>query len=235
MRLREFISEAKLTLFPGTVPFDQIKGTQVIEPEVAKVLTPLGTEIYPIGSSANPKPNKTSNDYDVQIDQAAVEQYFNVSGAAAAKKALEKYLQAKGYDTRVTGITVHYELPVAGAKYQVDVEVVPDAANIHQLHRHNIPDKSPYKGVNKQQLLSKLAKDKGLLYAAWNGLFQRTPENKRGDFITNNIDQIAAAVLGKGATGQDLGSVESILAKVPNAQAVLTQMKTDPNWQEQPV
>jgi hypothetical protein len=78
MRLYEILTEAKLTLFPGTVPFDQIKGTQIIGTEVAKVLTPLGTEIYPIGSSANPKPNKTSNDYDVQIDQAAVEQYFNV-------------------------------------------------------------------------------------------------------------------------------------------------------------
>jgi hypothetical protein len=232
MRLYEILTEAKLTLFPGTVPFDQIKGTQIIGTEVAKVLEPLGTQVYPIGSSARPKPNKTSNDYDVQIDQVAVEKYFNVSGAAAAKKALEKYLQSKGYDTRVTGITVHYELPIGGAKYQVDVEVVPDAANIHQLHRHDIPDNSPYKGVNKQQLLSKLAKDKGLLYAAWSGLFQRTPENKRGDFITNNVDQIAAAILGTGATARDLGSVESILAKVPDADAVLAQMKTDPNWQE---
>jgi hypothetical protein len=112
------------------------------------------------------------------------------------------------------------------------VEVVPDAANIHQLHRHDIPANSPYKGVNKQQLLSKLAKDKGLLYAAWNGLFQRTPENKRGDFMTNDINQIATAILGPGATGRDLGSVESILAKVPDAPAVLAHMKTDPNWQE---
>lgn len=235
MRFREFITEAKLSLFPGTVPFDQVAGTTAIKPVVDQLLAPLKTPVYAIGSSAKPKPGKTSNDYDVQIDDAAVAQYFGVQPGAAAKVALEQYLQSLGFETKKTGITVHFALPVNGKKHQVDVEVVPNAAQVHQLHLHDIPDRSPYKGVNKQQLLSKLAKDKGLLYAAWQGLFQRTPENKRGDFITNDINQIAQAILGKGATGKDLGSVESILARLPDAEAVLAQMKADPNWQEQPV
>ena len=72
MRFREIITEAKNTIFADTTPFDQVSVTPLMKAAVDKILAPLGTEIYPIGSSANPKPGKESGDYDVQVDETDI-------------------------------------------------------------------------------------------------------------------------------------------------------------------
>jgi len=232
MRFREIITEAKNTIFADTTPFDQVKTTPVIAQAVQKILAPLDTKIYAIGSSANPRPGRESGDYDVQIYEKAVADYFHVKDGKSARQALEDFIKKQGLETRKTGITVHVRIPTKSGAYQADIEVVADAANIHQLHLHNIPADSPYKGVNKQQLLSKLAKDRMMLYSAWQGLFHRDAAGKKADFITNDPDQIAKNLLSPTASAADLGSVESILGRLPNANEVMAQMKTDPNWQE---
>ena len=232
MRFREIITEAKNTIFADTTPFDQVSVTPVMKAAVDNILAPLGTEIYPIGSSANPKPGKESGDYDVQVDETDIAKFFKVKDGKAARQALDDYIQKQGFEVKKTGITVHVRIPLKTGNHQADIEVVADAANIHQLHLHNIPADSPYKGVNKQQLLSKLAKDRMMLYSAWQGLFHRDAAGKKADFITNQPDQIAKEILGPTASAADLGSVESILGRLPNANEVMAQMKTDPNWQE---
>jgi hypothetical protein len=232
MRYREIITEAKNTIFADTKPFDQVSVTPLMKAAVDKILAPLGTEVYAIGSSANPKPGKESGDFDVQVDEAAVAKFFKVKDGKAARQALDDYIQKQGFEVKKTGITVHVRIPLKTGNHQADIEVVADAANIHQLHRHDIPPNSPFKGVNKQQLLSKLAKDRMLMYSAWQGLFHRDASGNKGDFITNQPDQIAKEILGANATGRDLGSVESILKHIPNPDALLNQMRLDPNWQE---
>jgi hypothetical protein len=217
-------------MFPDTHHFDQITGVSVIKPRLTQLLHMLQTPIYEIGSTATPKPGRTSHDYDVQVDQAAVEKYFNVQGGPAAKKALEKYLQAQGFATRITGITVHFALPVDQKCYQVDVEVVADAEHIHKLHVHDIPDNSIYKGVNKTQLLCRLARNNQMLYSPWQGLFHRDQNDKKADYITNDIDQIAKLLIAPDATAADMTCAEAILAKVSDPDALLAQMQTDPNW-----
>ena len=232
MRYREIITEAKLTLFPGAVPFDQVSVTPVMQKAVEKILAPLKLKIYPIGSSASPRPGRQSGDYDVQIDEKQLAQSLGATDGKSARQALDDFIQKQGFAVKKTGITVHVAIPLKSGLHQADIEVVADAENIHQLHRHVIPDNSPFKGVNKQQLLSKLAKDRMMMYSAWQGLFHRDAAGKKADFITNNPDQIAGLLLGDGSTGKDLASVESILKKLPDADNVLQHMRSDPNWQE---
>ena len=232
MRYTEFITEAKNTIFADTKPFDQVSVTPLMKAAVDKILAPLGVEVYAIGSSANPKPGKESGDFDVQVDEADVAKFFKVKDGKAARQALDDYIQKQGFEVKKTGITVHVRIPLKTGNHQADIEVVADAANIHQLHRHDIPPNSPFKGVNKQQLLSKLAKDRMLMYSAWQGLFHRDAAGKKGDFITNQPDQIAKEILGPNASARDLGSVESILKHIPNPEALLNQLRLDPNWQE---
>jgi len=81
-------------------------------------------------------------------------------------------------------------------------------------------------------MLAILAKQKGFMWSAWQGLFRRTPEGKKGDFLSDDLDQIAVLLFGKGATAKNLGSVEAILRSLPaeQAQALLAKAEDDPNW-----
>ena len=72
------------------------------------------------------------------------------------------------------------------------------------------------------------------MWSAWQGLFSRNFEGKKGDLLSDDLDEIAERLLGKGHTSEDLGSVESILQALPRdeAQALLDRAKQDPNWKE---
>jgi hypothetical protein len=82
-----------------------------------------------------------------------------------------------------------------------------------------------------------LAKQKGYMWSAWQGLFSRTPEGKKGDLVADELDGVAQLLLGNGHSAKDLGSVESILNALPKDQAdtLLAKAKEDPNWKEVPV
>jgi hypothetical protein len=99
---------------------------------------------------------------------------------------------------------------------------------------HKIPEGSPFKGVSKQLLIGCIAKDNGFLYAAWEGLFIRNAENKKGEIYATNWDDIAQILLGPTATGDDLASVEAILAKLTpeEAKSYLERCRLDKNWYE---
>lgn len=216
-------------VFQGTSDFDHKYVDEILN-TVNKALAGTGIEAIPVGSAATPKPGKRSGDMDVIVDQGAVLNYFDVRDAKVGRKMLNDFIADKGLDTAQSGINVHVRVPVGPESHQVDIMVVDNASTVAQFHTHNIPDNSPYKGKHKQLLMAMLAKDKGMMWSAWQGLFSRNEAGKKGEFVSDNLDEIAKALLDDSATAKDLGSVESILAKVPNSEELLQRAEQDPNW-----
>lgn len=221
-------------VFANAEPFDH-KDIPAILKTINSALQGTGITVIPVGSAASPKPGKKSGDMDVLADETAVMSFFKAKDGKTARKALNDYIHSKGLDTAQTGINVHVNVPVGGQHHQVDIMVTPNAQQVAKFHTHNIPQGSPYKGVNKQLLMAFLAKDKGYMWSAWQGLFARDANGKKADFVTDDLDKIAGILTGK-ADASVLGSVESILAALPKDQAaeLLARGKADPNWKEVP-
>jgi hypothetical protein len=232
MRYKEFaILLEGGKMFSQATEFDQSIVQQVLQ-VVNNNLATLNIQVIPVGSGANPTPGKISGDFDVMADEQQVADAFGAKDAKSARKALKDYLENAGFATAQSGVNVHILVPMGGTNVQTDIMVVPNAGAVSRFHQHDLPAASPYKGVNKQILISKIAKDRKMMWSPWQGLFKRDDAGKKADFITNDIDKVAEKLLGKGANAQDLGSVESILRKLPNSEEVLAQLRTDPNWQE---
>ena len=220
-------------VFANATAFDH-KDVPAILKTVNSALRGTGIEVIPVGSAATPVPGKQSGDMDVLADEATVMHYFKAKDAKTARKALNDYIKSKGLDTAQTGINVHVNVPVGQEHHQVDIMVTANANQIAKFHTHNIPQGSPYKGVNKQLLMAFLAKDKGYMWSAWQGLFAREPSTgKKADFVTDDLAKIAEILTGK-SDPSVLGSVESILSALPQQQAaeLLARGKADPNWKE---
>jgi hypothetical protein len=83
-------------------------------------------------------------------------------------------------------------------------------------------------------MLAILAKQKGYMWSAWQGLFSRTPEGKKGEFVTDDLNEIARVLLGNIASAANLSSVENIMRAMPDDQAaaLLDRARQDPNWKE---
>ena len=210
------------------------KDVPAIANTVNNALKGTGIAVIPVGSAATPTPGKRSGDMDVIVDQDAVLNFFKAKDAKTARKALNDFIAKQGLQTAQTGINVHVRVPLNGEYHQVDIMVTPNATNVAKFHTHAIPAGSPYKGVNKQLMLAILAKSRNLMWSAWQGLFTRDANGKKADFVTDDLNKIAKLVIGSGATAKDLGSVESIMAALPEqeAQALLAKAKEDPNWKE---
>jgi hypothetical protein len=212
-----------------TADFDHESIDEILK-TVNKSLEGTGIEAIPVGSAATPTPGKRSGDLDVIVDAGAVADYFDVRDPKAARKMLNDYISQKGFDTRQSGTNVHVKAPVGNSFAQVDIMVVDNAPTVAKFHTHSIPQGSPYKGKHKQLFMSMLAKEKGMMWSAWQGLFSRNEAGKKGEFITSDLDEIAKTLLGDNATAEDLGSVESMVAVLPNGQDLLRKVEQDPNW-----
>jgi hypothetical protein len=223
-------------VFSDVTPFDHADVGEILR----KVNTPLadvGIRAIPVGSAATPTPGRKSGDLDVVVDEDTLVNYFKAKDAKTARKALAEFMQAKGFQVAQSGINVHVRVPLGETAHQVDIMCAKNADRISKFHTHNIPQGSPYKGVNKQLLMAILAKEKGFMWSAWQGLFARNFEGKKGDFITDDLDEIAKRLLNDTASANDLGSVETILKALPRdqAQALLARAEQDPNWGNKPV
>jgi hypothetical protein len=223
-------------VFADATPFDH-KDVPAILKTVNSALQGTGITAIPVGSAATPTPGKKSGDMDVIVDEKAVLDFFKVKDAKTGRKALNDYIAGKGLETAQSGINVHVRIPIGQEAHQVDVMVSANADKVSKFHKHDIPAGSPYKGVNKQLIMAILAKQKGYMWSAWQGLFSRTPEGKKGDLVADELDGVAQLLLGNGHSAKDLGSVESILNALPKdqADALLAKAKEDPNWKEVPV
>lgn len=222
-------------VFSNTTPFDHKYVPEILD-HINQALSPTGIQAIPVGSTATPTPGKQSGDMDVVVDEKEVLEYFKVTDAKAGRRALNDFLSNQGLATAQSGINVHIKVPAGDSYAQVDIMVTPNAEQVSLFHKHAIPPGSPYKGVNKQLLMAILAKTKGYMWSAWQGLFSRTEEGKKGDFITNDLASIAEMLTGN-SDASVLGSVESILAALPAdvASELLDRARKDPNWRESSV
>jgi len=218
--------------FSNSEPFDQ-KFVPDILKTVNDALQGTGVKAIPVGSAATPRPGKISGDLDVIVDEKTVLDFFKTTDPKAARKALNDFIAKKGLETTQSGINVHVNVPVGTVFHQVDIMVTANADRVSKFHTHDIPQGSPYKGVNKQLMLAILAKSKGYMWSAWQGLFKRDAAGKKAEFVTDDLDAVAEILLGTKSSAA-LGSVESILKSLPKdqADALLAKAKEDPNWKE---
>ena len=214
-------------------PYDQANA-EALEKQLEKYLSGTGLDVFRIGSGATPTPGKISGDLDVMVDLDVAAKAFNEQDPKNVRIALEKFLQEKGLDTRRIAVTVHVKLPFGNTFHQVDIKVVKNAANVYKFHVHDIPKGSPWKGVNKQMMLNTLASSQGMLWSPDEGLYARDANGKKAQLLSTDLDEIAQYLLGKGASARDLGSVESIMAAIPDEarrNEIFAKAKASPSWQ----
>jgi hypothetical protein len=220
-------------VFKDAEPFDHSK-VELIECLIFPVLDKLRVAAFPIGSTARPTPGRISGDYDVIVDERPLASSLKETNPKKLRKLLrDKFIEA-GFETALNGVSVHVRVPDGEHAYQVDVIVVPNARQISEFHIHNIPEGSPYKGTNKHIALCYLARKQNLLWSCFQGLYSRDENDKRGDLITFYIDQVSYVLLGANSTRESMGSLEGILAALPEdeAAAMMEVIVNDPKWKE---
>lgn len=242
------ISESKgNAIFADTVPIDP-RFASYVRKIVAKELSAIGLQLIPVGSSWKEEPDERSpeewsGDVDTMVDLDDIIAQFQAEPdlsrnkkdtvEAAGRRALRNYFDQKGYETAQAGVNVFVRVPFKGQHYQVDLECIRKVPKVSRYHQHNIPRGSPYKGVSKQLMLAILAKQKGYVYSAWEGLFIRTPDNKKGELVADDWDEIAERLVGV-KDGAAIDSVEAIMKTLPPDQAnsLLSKAREDKNWVE---
>lgn len=222
-----------------TTGFDPSTVGKPLTQATQKILDPLGVRVNTVGSAWKPRFDKNgnvvpSNDLDAMLDLAVLQQSLGTTDSKTTRKALSQYLQSKGIETKLAGVTVHSRIPLGDNFYQVDLKVVPNAAKVAQFHRHEIPQGSPYKGVNKQLVMNTIATNKGFVWSPDEGLYKRNSLGQKSELLTTEWDEIAQYLLGPNSTGKDLGSVESILAKIPEEQReeIMNKARSSASWRQ---
>lgn len=201
--------------------FDPVSVGKKLAAATQKFLNPLKAKLNIIGSCYKPRFTKDgkvvpSNDLDSMVDVQDLMATFGTVDAKSTRKALNDYFQKQGIQTKQAGVTVHTRIPMDGKYYQADIKVIPNAAKVAEFHRHDIPQGSPFKGVNKQLVMNALATSQGMLWSPDEGLYRRDAAGKKAELISDDLNQIAQALLGPTAKAKDLGSVESIMAQIPS-------------------
>lgn len=236
------MAEKGSRIFPDTVPFKK-KHSDELRAKMNKYLAKLGLTAVGVGSTEDPDkdPEELASDLDNMVDLDDIIKQLNPQPnpadkkdtiEKAARRALSDAIQGMGLQTSQTGVNVFVRMPYGPNAHQVDLECIRKVVKVQRYHQHRIPKGSPYKGVSKQLMIASLAKQKGYVYSAWEGLYARTPENKKGDLVADDWDEIARVLLGPRADGSNLGSVEAIMKSLPadEAQALLAHVQQDKNW-----
>jgi hypothetical protein len=171
-----------------------------------------------------------SGDVDVFLDTTNIKRKLKLDpnmDDGAVRKVLAKQM-GEHYPTLQIGKNVHIGFPMGEdintangplpAYFQVDLMTMEHAHEIGQHHEHDYSVKdSPYGGQDQQFALSSLvntipgAPPKTYQYNGFGGALQN---RATGEVITRNIDKVAEIVLGKGATAEMLGNVESMIDAV---------------------
>jgi len=167
-----------------------------------------------------------SGDVDVFLDTAKIKQKLGLDPQmddGAVRKVLAQHM-AKHYPTLQIGKNVHIGFPMGAeinglpAYFQIDLMTMEHAHEIGQHHEHDYSVKdSPYGGQDQQFALSSLvntipgAPPKTYQYNGFGGALQ---DRATGKVITRDINKVAEIVLGKGATAEMLGNVESMIDAV---------------------
>ena len=167
-----------------------------------------------------------SGDIDVFLDTDKIKQKLNLDPQmddGAVRKVLAQHM-SEHYPTLQIGKNVHIGFPMGQdveglpAYFQVDLMTMANAHEIggHHEHDYSVKD-SPYGGQDQQFALASLVNTipghppKTFQYNGFGGALQ---DRSTGKVITHNIDKVAEIVLGKGATAEMLGNVESMIQAV---------------------
>jgi hypothetical protein len=167
-----------------------------------------------------------SGDIDVFIDTDKIKAKLGVppeSDDKLVRAALAKVM-AKRYPTLQIGKNIHIGFPMGKeieglpAYFQIDLMTMQHAHEVGKHHEHDYSVKdSPYGGQDQQFALASLvntipgAEPKTYQYNGFGGALQN---RATGEVVTRDIDKIAEIVLGKGATADMLGNVESMIDAV---------------------
>lgn len=167
-----------------------------------------------------------SGDVDVFVDTDLLKKKLGLDPQmddGAVRKVLASHM-SKHYPTLQIGKNVHIGFPMGQdieglpAYFQIDLMTMSNAHEIggHHEHDYSIKD-SPYGGQDQQFALASLVNTipghppKTFQYNGFGGALQ---DRATGKVITHNIDKVAEIVLGKGATADMLGNVESMIDAV---------------------
>jgi len=212
-------------VWPGqTKNFDHAIIPDIMK-QINSVISKTGAKALPIGSGATPTPGRQSSDLDMIVDAGQLKEFFDVKDNKNAKIELEKLFQQAGFNTAKTGSSVHVKTNIGNSAQQVDIMVVDQGNTAQKFHVHDIPRGSPYKGVHKQLAIAYLAKQNGMKWSPYKGLLDR----ETNKLVANELDEIAKQILGPTASAKNLGSLESILAAMPEdkADSVLADLKSN--------
>ena len=213
---------------PTSIPVDQKDIKDVIKSAISQLPKELRNKIeINIGSSGY---KAQSGDIDIFIDEQSVVDYFNAKDSKEAKKQLEKYLLAKGLESKTIGRNVHIGIPYKDGKAQVDFMIIRDTPIVAPWHQHGPRGayKDPeFKGRDIFILLNSIGKSLGLKFDPFGAkLIKRDTD----EVITRDRDSVAKILLNKNATENDLNSVKSILKALendPKREEKLAQAKED--------
>jgi hypothetical protein len=81
--------------------------------------------------------------------------------------------------------------------------------------------------------MNALASSQNMLWSPDEGLYARDANGKKAQLLSDEWDSIAKYLLGASASGKDLGSVESIMAKVPpeKQEDIMAKARAGHSWQ----
>jgi hypothetical protein len=159
--------------------------------------------------STGKKPTSGDLDLAVDLNEVSKEQLAGI---------LSQFVQSQGLDPReyvVKKGEVHLCTPIAGDAnrgfVQTDFMFFPnlDWGGFY----YSGGEDSEYKGMNRNVLMSSIAKQQGLKVGA-NGMFSRATNELVRDGM--DPDYVAGVLLGRGATRDNLKNVESIYAALSN-------------------
>lgn len=225
-------------VWPDVDPFTKSEAPDILKR--AQQVMPPGIELIPVGSAGH---KASSGDMDIMVDADQVLKAFGVKDEKTARAALKTSMIDRGVTSAQTGINVHLKIPNGEKFAQVDIMLVKNAGQVSKFHQHDYSiEKTPFKGVHKHILLSSMAKETrtadypyGMMWSGFQGLFARDATGKKADLITQDADEVATILLGPGANGADLGSVEKILNKLPMGvkDPRVQHALADENWPKQ--
>jgi len=151
-----------------------------------------------------------SGDIDLVVDAKS-------TNKAVLENKLQAYWKQHSVDTigtKKSGISVHFLSPVwntqnevTGKYVQVDFMFSDDPEYLKWFYASN--EAAPFKGKDRNILLSAIAKNKGYSLSI-NGLINRDTKQ----VISKNPDEIAKLIFNKKATSNDLNNIQSITRKL---------------------
>jgi hypothetical protein len=220
-------------VFKGTTPVYK----QAVDHTVNSfnlLLTTMKTQLHVIGSCYQMSDNATTGDIDSLISERAICSHFGVKTGKEARRCLRNYLENLGFETAQSGASVHVKVPYKTQFHQLDMMLVDFPQQLAVFHRHQIPQNSTYKGFHKQMALFWLAKQHGLCWSAFQGLYTRDTQGHRSNLLAIDANYVAWILLGDTATAKDLLSFESICnALEPVAREKMTSgLLADPSWKK---